>query len=186
MDKLEQAKQTALDAKKALLLPKYIKSADAELCWQGRILRGMDLGGEAMSAGDKDKVEVIRLAIQQVEKEMDIARETATDTEKAYRALGGTEALDVGECNCFYCERNKRKDSLWVAESRLRRAVFNLTEPDDCGKPLPLCYMNERTEEGQKKAWSLFMELCNAQANYLAACTQANQMPAWGYILRAW
>lgn len=185
------AKDKALEAKKSLLLPKFIKSANMELCWQGRIMRAMDLGQEAMAAQDHDKADKIRKAIQQLEMEMDAQRQeadvlAADYAELCQRAGVTPDPLDVEPCTCFYCTRNRQQDNLWLSESRLRRAVFDLTEPDECGKPLPLCYMGENTEEGKKKAWGLFVELCNAQAQYLATCERLNRFPEWGYILRAW
>lgn len=188
---IDEAKQAALIAKQAWLLPSYVKSANAELCWSGRILRAMDLANEALIEGDTEKVEKIKGAIPQVEQGMDAAREKAVAAEMTYEKLCTSanvqpEQIDVGQCKCAYCNRAEAQNGLFMAESRLRRAVFNLTEPDDCGMPAPLCLMSQETDEGQKEAWALFVELCNSQASYLAACKQSNRRPEWGYILRAW
>ncbi len=188
---IDEAKQIALSAKAAWLLPSYVKSANAELCWNGRILRAMDLGNEALIVGDTVKAEKIKDAIPQVEQGMDAAREKAVAAELTYEKMCREsnmqpKQIDVGQCTCAYCNRVEAQEGLFMAESRLRRAVFNLTEPDDCGMPMPLCYMSKKTEEGQKQAWELLIELSNAQANYLSMCKKSNRRPEWGYILRAW
>ena len=186
MKNLEQAKQLALEAKKAYLLPRYIANIKQELCWQGRIARAMDLANDAILAGDKERKEILENAIKQLEADMASAGQDADATLKTYRDMGGTEPLDVGLCPCHYCQRNQQQDALWMAESRLRRAVFDLTEPGDDGKPLPLALMSQQTDDAQQTAWKLFLELCNAQANYKSICERLQKAPAWGYVLRAW
>ena len=187
MQPLELLKQAAIEAKQNLYLPKFIKSANMELCWQGRIIRANELANDALKQGETEKVETIKKAIKQLELDMDAAGQAYDRALKAYEQLGGkAEDIDVGVCQCAYCKRNESQDAYFLAESRLRRAVFDLTEPDEGGKPLPLALMSQGTEEGQKTAWKLFVELCNAQANYARACEQAKRVPAWGYVLRAW
>jgi len=187
MQPLETLKQAAIEAKQSLYLPKMIKSANMELCWQGRIIRAHDLTNEALAAGDKEKVEILTKAIHGLNQEYDQAGKAYDRALQAYIQAGGkAEDLDIGECTCAYCQRSKMQDAYFLAESRLRSAVFELTEPDDGGVPLPLSLMSKGTEEAQKQAWSLFVSLCNAQANYKRACEQFNKVPAWGYVLRAW
>lgn len=187
MQPLEALKQAAIEAKKNLYLPKLIKSANMELCWQGRIIRAHELADQAMAAKDTAKVEMLTTAIKQLQDQMDAAGLDYDKALKAYEALGGAaKDLDIGECTCAYCQRSKMQDAYFLAESRLRSAVFELTEPDDNGIPLPLSLMSKGTEEAQKQAWALFVKLCNAQANYKRACEQFNKLPAWGYVLRAW
>jgi hypothetical protein len=53
MQPLEALKQAAIEAKKNLYLPKLIKSANMELCWQGRIIRAHELTNEALAAKAK-------------------------------------------------------------------------------------------------------------------------------------
>jgi hypothetical protein len=187
MQPLEALKQAAIEAKKNLYLPKLIKSANMELCWQGRIIRAHDLTNEALAAKDTAKVEMLTTAIKQLQNQMDSAGQAYDRALQAYLQMGGdAKDLDVGECACAYCERGKMQDAYFLAESRLRSAVFELIEPDEQGVPLPLSLMSKGTEEAQKQAWSLFVALCNAQANYKRACEQFNKLPAWGYVLRAW
>lgn len=178
---MNNLEQQLIEAKKALVLPKYIKSANAELCWIGRITRGMDLANEAMASGDSEKANKISLAIKQIEQEMDQCR---IEYDKARMAYGAD--VDVGVCTCVYCQRSQQQEALFLAESRLRRAVFDLTEPDNDGKPLPLSLMSQGTEDAQKEAWKLYMALCNAQSHYQRMCEQFKKAPAWGYVLRAW
>lgn len=187
MNTLELLKQAAIEAKKDFYLPKFIKSANMELCWQARIIRANELANDALAKGEKDKVETITKAIKQLVLDMDAAGQAYDRALKAYMQMGGkAEDIAVGVCQCEYCKRNESQDAYFLAESRLRRAVFDLTEPDEGGKPLPLVLMSQGTEEGQKTAWKLFVELCNAQANYQRACEQMKRVPAWGYVLRAW
>jgi len=187
MQPLEALKIQAIEAKKNLYLPKLIKSANMELCWQGRIIRAHELANEALAAGDKDKVQKLNEAIKQLHAQYDQAGLDYDKALKAYHAVGGdAKDLDIGECTCAYCQRSKMQDAYFLAESRLRSAVFELTEPDEGGVPLPLALMSKGTDEAQKQAWSLFVSLCNAQANYKRACEQFNKLPAWGYVLRAW
>ena len=187
MQPLEALKQAAIEAKQALYLPKLIKSANMELCWQGRIIRAHELTNEALAAKDTAKVEMLTTAIKQLNAQMDEAGQAYDRALQAYLQMGGdAKDLDVEVCTCDYCKRGAQQEALFLAESRLRRAVFELTEPDEGGKPLPLSLMSQGTEDGQKTAWKLFVELCNAQANYARACERAKKVPSWGYVLRAW
>lgn len=187
MQPLETLKQAVIEAKKNLYLPKLIKSANMELCWQGRIIRAHDLTNEALAAKDTAKVEMLTTAIKQLQEQHDQAGQAYDRALQAYLKMGGdAKDLAIGECTCAYCERSKMQDAYFLAESRLRAAVFELTEPDEGGVPLPLSLMSKGTEEAQKQAWALFVSLCNAQANYKRACERFNKVPAWGYVLRAW
>ena len=187
MTPLQQTKQAAIEAKKNLYLPKPLKNVGLELCWQGRIKRAHDLANDAFQKKEADKLKKLTEAIAQIQHEYDEAGIAYDRALKAYQQLGGDPAdLDVGECTCPYCQHDKQQEAMFMAESRLRSAVFELTEPDEGGDPLPLALMRQGTEAAQKQAWSLFMDFCNAQANYKRACEQFGRVPSWGYILRAW
>jgi hypothetical protein len=133
MNDLEQLKQQAIEAKKLAYLPRPVKikvdgaESFINLCWMGRIIRAQELANDAMVAGDKEKVKVLSNAITGLEHDMDLARQAVDEAIKAYRIAGGTETLNVGARPCEYCQRNKQQEALFLAESRLRRAVFDLT-----------------------------------------------------------
>lgn len=190
---VDEAKAQALEAKRAYFLPKPIEGAGGmPLCWEGRIMRGMELAEQATQNQQPEMVKRMRDGLERVQAEMDAARLAMDQAVFAYfqlcdRADVAPESLEVGECNCIYCERTRAGDALWAVESRLRAAVFQLTEPDQDhgGLPLPLAYLNMGAE-GEQKAWDLIIELANAQGAYLTACKRRERLPQWGYILRAW
>jgi hypothetical protein len=152
--------------------PQWVESAKENLCYRGRIMRGMELAAKAQADGDKALCEKLKAAIVALEDELDQLEQ------KILQAGGGT----VEPCDCRYCTQNQ--DVLYMAESRLRRAVFSLTEPDiDSKIPDALAaYQNGKGEVIKQLA----EKVAAAQHNYFVVCQQFNVAPAWGQILKAW
>lgn len=152
--------------------PQWVESAQEKLCYRGRILRGMELASKAMTAGDTERCEQLKAAIVALEAELD-------QLEKQILQAGGGA---IEACDCRYCKRNQ--DALFMAESRLRRAVFALTEPDvEAGVPDTLLAYQAGKMEIIK---GLAEKVAAAQHNYYVVCQQFGIIPAWGQVLKAW
>lgn len=153
-------------------LPHWVEAAQEKLCYRGRIMRGMELAAKAQAEGKKDLCEQIKRAIVTLEAELD-------DLERQILAAGGGS---TGPCDCRYCTQNQ--GVLFMAESRLRRAVFCFTEPDlETGLPDPLVAY----QDGKREMIAELAErVAAAQNNYLVVCRQFGVMPAWGRVLKAW
>lgn len=178
---LVELKAEALSAKQHFFLARYIESAQMDLCWLGRIARGNELAVAAQ--GDKEKVKAIMQGIRQIERWMDADRNAWLVAEAAYKAAGGTDPLDVGECSCDYCKAVDAPTAQYLAESRLRRAVFALTEPESGGLPAPLLLLTEGTDADRL---ALFNELAQAQQSYYYACLRRKVFPEWGFVIHGW
>lgn len=193
MKQIDEAEAAALAARRDLLLPKPIATAGGQmLCWRGRIMRALELAEKAYQDGDKAKVELIQNGIQQLRDGMDKAEKLAGKTKEAYLKLcedAGVQPdpLNVGRCDCEYCNRAADGVPLWAAESRLRAAVFKLVEPDpDHGKPIPVVMMGLQSEEGDRQLWGFLLELANAQYAYAAECERRGQLPQWGAVIKSY
>lgn len=148
--------------------PQWVESAKENLCYRGRILRGMEL---AAKTDDTELRGQIKNAIVALENELD-------ELERQILKLGGGT---VAPCTCRYCTQNQ--DVLFLAESRLRRAVFSLTEPDTRGLPDPL----SAYQAGQTEVIGKFAEaVAAAQHNYFVVCQMFHVLPEWGRVLKAW
>ncbi len=148
--------------------PAWVETAKENLCYRGRILRGMDL---AAKTDDLVLRAQIKNAIVAMEDELD-------QLEKQILQLGGGA---VAPCTCRYCTRNR--DVLFLAESKLRRAVFELTEPAMDGLPDTLTAYQDGKPDVIK---TLAERMAAAQHNYYIVCQMFNHMPEWGRILKAW
>lgn len=146
----------------------WVESAKENLCYRGRILRGMDLAAKTDDIGLRGQ---IKAAIMSLEDELD-------QLEKQILQLGGGT---VAPCTCRYCTQNQ--DVLFLAESKLRRAVFEMTEPAMDGIPDTLAAYQDGKPDVIKR---LAERMAAAQHNYYIVCQMFNVMPEWGRILKAW
>ena len=181
-EELSALREAAIEAKRKLYLARYIESAKQDLCWLGRIARGQELALDAQIKGDKERVKSIKQGIRQVEAGMDADRQAWLVAEQAYRAAGGAEPIVVGDCTCNYCAAVDAPTEHYLAESRLRRAVFALTEPEADGLPAPLLLI----DADEAKKLELFNELAQAQQAYYYACLRRKVFPEWGVVIHGW
>lgn len=181
-EELIALREEAIEAKRKLYLARYIPSAKQDLCWLGRIARGNELALEAQVKGDKERVKEIMQGIRQIERLMDADRNAWLAAEQAYRAAGGSEPIVVGDCTCNYCAAVDAPTEHYLAESRLRRAVFALTEPETGGLPAPL----QLIDAADEKKLDLFNELAQAQQAYYYACLRRKIFPEWGVVIHGW
>lgn len=181
-EELGALREAALEAKRKLYRERYIESAKQELCWLGRIAKGNELALEAQVKGDKERVKGIMQGIRQIERLMDQDRAAWIAAEQAYRAAGGTEPITVGDCTCDYCAAVDAPTEQYLAESRYRRAVFALTEPESGGIPTPMKLLDASDEAKLE----LFNELAQAQQAYYYACLRRKIFPEWGIVIHGW
>lgn len=173
-------KQAAIDAMKHWLHPQSVPGTDLKLCYVGRIQRAMEKGSEAMRTGDTATLDKIKKAIRGLEDMAQAASKAASDAQRAYKDATG-ESVTVDPCTCEYCQKEQQLDMVWQAETRVRRAIFDLFEPIDGNMPKPLALLRSGNNE---ELQALMSAMWKAQDDYYEACKLFKFSPRWGDVVR--
>lgn len=185
---LEEARKAAHNALRMWKLPDPNAPEGAkDLCFDGRIIRGMEMLTQAINDSDDTRRQSLEAGLKTLFNKQSAAQAEFARLHKIYidlykEAYGKPPAvLCIPPCHCI-CDGGKHY-RLQRAEQALRIAAQELFIPEPDSVPLPLQMTDEPVEEKQRAAWSLLRRLGQAQREYRDACAELGIAPTWQYEL---
>lgn len=190
---IEESRQRAADLCLAAYGPQRT-SAGEMLCWSGRIAKAMQMGNQAMQAGDNGKLAQINKALDILCKERTKAANAAEKAASDYGALCAGVGVDMADvypaaCTCDGCKLSLAHQTARDALHSMREAIYALLLPAQDGEPLPLLVelveaVSGGNEVQYKRLWNMVTAIAHHQRAYGQALGTLGERVDWQRVLR--
>lgn len=185
------AKAEAAELVALAYLPQPVPQPDGtsmQLCWWGRLHRGMLMASDALIAGDSNRVALLESALKKIEAQAVESKSKAEQAIQKYNAVCGlmgetAENLYPPDCTCDGCRLSAQNHRMMAAMGNARDALYRLVMPGADSQELPLVISLIKTADqlaSRDRMWAILKQLADNLEEFADASKKLGQpAPKW-------